>query len=419
MKIDFKKPKYILPLIVFPFLPLLFYCYKSFSKEKQKTVEVKPALKTDIADVSDKIKKTDINNKLDAFKNQYKHGDGYTAVSDLGEEQVQGQSLQGQYNEKEKQSLDSIDALFKAKYGNPASDNNIRGHYSTNISDRNPIPGRLSTYQNSGAKGISKEDRDLAAALSNLKGKSSLNPRQENRPGAKEKYDDPMALFREQMKVIDSIGKNNDPSFKSQKQKEDLLNKEDNIASKFPKLDVVKATDVNDDFNTVQVSKPNDFIKAIIDQNITGYSGSRVRIRLLEDIKAGKYLIKKGTYIYALISGFSEQRVKLTVMSVMTDDKILPVKLEIFDLDGMPGLYVPASAFRAFTKDVSNIGSSIQLQQDPSTANQLYMSALSKLFTSTSSAVTKLIRQNKAKLKYSTYLYLIDPDELKQKQQSY
>lgn len=186
-----------------------------------------------------------------------------------------------------------------------------------------------------------------------------------------------------------------------------------------PKLDVAKASNTNEAFNTVQVTKKNDFIKAIIDQTVTGFAGSRVRIRLLEDIKAGKHLIKRGTYIYALISGFDEQRVKLTVTSVMTDDKILPVKLELYDLDGMQGLFVPASAFRAFTKEVSDLGSSIQMQQDPSSANQLYMSALSKLFTSTSTAVSKLIRQNKAKLKYSTFVYLIDPDELKEQQQNY
>ena len=61
----------------------------------------------------------------------------------------------------------------------------------------------------------------------------------------------------------------------------------------------------------------------------------------------------------------------------------------------------------------------IQMQSDPSNASQLYMSAIQKLFTSTSAAVSKLIRQNKAKIKYSTFVYLIDPDELKEQQKNY
>lgn len=417
MKIDFKKPKYVIPIILLPFVFILFYSYKSFSKNEEKKAENKPELQSNVASVSDNIRKKELGNKLDAFKNQYKNGDGYTAVGNLEEDPTANVQLQGQYNEREKYVLDSIDAAYKAKYGQPQSTNQRSTYMGTG---RNSIPQNMSAYENRGSgTSMSKEDRELAKALSNLQGGGNTGRVQPSSKSATGKYEDPMALFREQMKLIDSVGKANDPDYKAQKQKEDLLNKVDKQASKMPKLDVAKASNLDDDFNTVQVAKKNDFIKAIIDQTVTGYAGSRVRIRLLEDIKAGKHLIKKGTYIYALISGFDQQRVKLTVTSVMTDDKILPVKLEIFDLDGMQGLYVPASAFRAFTKEVSDLGSSIQMQQDPSSANQLYMSALSKLFTSTSTAISKLIRQNKAKLKYSTYVYLIDPDELKEQQQNY
>lgn len=416
MKIDFKKPKYVIPIIILPFLFLFFYAYKSFSKDEEKTVENKPELQSNVASVSEDIKKRELGNKLDAFKDQYKAGDGYTAVGALEEDPTASGVLEGQYNDREKYVLDSIDAAYKARFGK--SPNAKSSSYSG--SGRNAIPRSMSAYENRGStNSLSREDQELANALSNLKGTGNSGRSQQSGQNPKEKYEDPMALFRDQMKLIDSVGKANDPDYKAQKEKESLLNKVDNQVAKLPKLDVEKASNMNDAFNTVQVAKKNDFIKAIIDQTVTGYAGSRVRIRLLEDIKAGKHLIKRGTYIYALISGFDQQRVKLTVTSVMTDDKILPVKLELYDLDGMQGLFVPASAFRAFTKEVSDLGSSVQMQQDPSSANQLYMSALSKLFTSTSTAISKLIRQNKAKLKYSTFVYLIDPDELKEQQQNY
>lgn len=418
MKIDFKKPKYVIPLIVL--LPLfgLFYCYKAFSKDDAKLAEKTPELQTDIAPVSDEVKNKDIGTKLEAFKDSYKEGDGYTAVGNLGEDIDDRGQLKGQYNDREKYMLDSIDNAFKAKYSQSNIKSGKGSGYSA-YSGRNNIPQSMSAYENRNTgNSMSREDRELANALSNLQGQGK-NGNRNPESISREKYEDPMQLFREQMKVIDSIGKSSDPDYKGQKQQEDILKKVDNVSVKLPKLGVVKATDVNSAFNTVTVSKSNNFIKAIIDQTITGYAGSRVRIRLLEDIKAGKHLIKKGTYIYALISGFDEQRVKLTVLSVMTDDKILPVKLAIYDLDGMEGLYVPASSFRAFTKEISDIGSSVQMQQNPENANQLYMSALSKLFTSTSTAVSKLIRQNKAKLKYASYVYLIDPDELKEQQNNY
>jgi hypothetical protein len=99
----------------------------------------------------------------------------------------------------------------------------------------------------------------------------------------------------------------------------------------------------------------------------------------------------------------------------MIDDKIFPINLSIYDNDGMEGLYVPASAFREFTKDLGGNatgGMNLQMQQDPSSMNQFYMSTLQKLFTSTSQAMSKTIKQNKANLKYGTFIYLIDQDEL-------
>lgn len=413
MKIDLKKPKYVLPLIILPFSFLLFYSYKSFSKGDTKKVEKQEGLKMDITGVSDKIKKTSIPDKLDAYRDKYKEGDKYTAVNNVAQDSSNTIRLTGSYNEREKYILDSIDAAFKAKYSQGAQVNGK--HYIASAHSR---AVNSSHYrQGSEERSLSGDDRELATALAAIKAKKeAITPTHAPASGADK---DPMEVFRQQMGIIDSMGKANDPDIKAQKQRELLMNKIDVQSSKMPKLAVSKVAAYSDEFNTIVAPQKNDFIKAIIDQSLTGYAGSRVRIRLLEDIKAGKETIKRGTYVYALISGFEEQRVKLTITSVMSDSKILPVKLEIYDLDGMKGLYVPASAFRAFTKEISDIGSSVQMQQDPSSTSQLYMSAISKIFSSTSTAVSAIIRKNKAKLKYSTYLYLIDPDELKADQKTY
>ena len=54
----------------------------------------------------------------------------------------------------------------------------------------------------------------------------------------------------------------------------------------------------------------------------------------------------------------------------------------------------------------------LQMNQGASSMNQMYLSALQKVFTSSSQAVSKRIRQNKANLKYGTVIYLIDPEQL-------
>jgi hypothetical protein len=106
-----------------------------------------------------------------------------------------------------------------------------------------------------------------------------------------------------------------------------------------------------------------------------------------------RHTIKKGTYLYALINGFSAQRVTLEVRSIFCDGKILPVKLDLYDTDGLPGLYVPESAFRDFTKDLGT--NTIQgVTMDGSSS--FVMSSIGKIFESTSSAIAGMIRKNKA-----------------------
>lgn len=156
-------------------------------------------------------------------------------------------------------------------------------------------------------------------------------------------------------------------------------------------------------------------ITAIIDEDVMGYSGSRIRLRLLEEIYAGESLLAKGTYLYARISGFSEQRVQLEISSVLFGGKILPIKLLVYDTDGLPGLYVPASAFREFSK---GLGSSpvqgFNTMGSSQNQNEFVMSTVDKLFQSTSSAIANMVRKNRAKLKYNNQVFLVDPRDLQE-----
>ena len=120
--------------------------------------------------------------------------------------------------------------------------------------------------------------------------------------------------------------------------------------------EVVKKVKTSSDyFNTLAVNeKEPTLIKAIIDENVKAIDGSRVRLRLLDDVEIGEMVVKKGAYLYAIMSGFGSQRVKGTVKSVLVDDEIVKINLSIYDTDGMEGLYVPSSQFRETSKDVAS-----------------------------------------------------------------
>ena len=223
-------------------------------------------------------------------------------------------------------------------------------------------------------------------------------------------------MFKAQMAYVDSLGKANDPAFKAEKQRKEAAEKLAASRAGAPRLAVSRWPLQADDFNTLTPRQDSGFINAVIDQDLTGFAGSRIRLRLLDDMYAGTNLVRKGTLLYALVSGFSQQRVTLSVTSILSCGAILPVKLEVFDLDGLAGLYVPSSAFRDFTKDLgSNSVQGVSLDGS-SGGSQFFMSTASKLFESTSSAIADLIAKNKAKFKYNSFVYLVDPEALQSNQ---
>ncbi|NHA05490.1 conjugative transposon protein TraM [Mucilaginibacter sp. HC2] len=386
MKINFKQPKYVLPVILLPFLCLFFYAWHSgFSKPKQ-VVKENTGLNGSVGNVSADVRKKQLADKLDAYRNTYKEADGLTAVNVIPRESSSNPAYNNDYSDQQKKKLDSIQQAMKLKFGTANS----------------PVGGPVQTESVS-------HDRQVAKAI------EAMSRRQANTTGPAEsspKEKDPMEVFKAQMAIMDSINKQNDPAYKEELKKKQLADKAARQKENRFKLAVEKADAISSDFNTVLPAKEPAFISAVIDENVTGYAGSRLRLKLLEDIKAGNNLIKAGTYLFAQISGFSEQRVTLAITSILYEGRILPVKLDVYDMDGLPGLYVPSSAFRDFTKDLG--GNAVQgVTIDGSSGNsQFIMSSLDKVFQSTSSAIADLIRKNKAKLKYNSYIYLIDTDAL-------
>jgi conjugative transposon TraM protein len=381
MKINFKQPKYVLPLVLLPFLCLFFYVWHLSAAKSKKVVAENKGLNATVADVSPEVRKKKLADKLDAYRNAYKEADGLSAVNLIPTDgNGSPVSTQAKEVDKQKKTLDSIDRAMRSRFA------------------RDPAPSRDAA--------VSKAINQIAAHQTGR-----------DRPVSVTKEKDPMEMFKEQLAYMDSIQKQNDPAYKAEKLKQEKVQKLNQEKAAEIKLAVSKAETSGDDFNTVKPAKDDPFITAVIDENITGYAGSRLRLRLLDDIKAGNYTIGKGAFIYAEINGFTGQRVTLRVTSILAAGKILPVKLDIYDLDGLPGLYVPASAFRDFTKDLGS--NSVQGISIDNSSGSFVMSTMGRMFQSTSSAIADMIRKNKARIKYNSYIYLIDPDQLQNAQKKY
>lgn len=167
-------------------------------------------------------------------------------------------------------------------------------------------------------------------------------------------------------------------------------------------------------FNTLAENEPEpSLIKAIIDEDIKAVDGSRVRLRLLDDVEINGVFLPKGSYLYATMSGFGQQRVKGSVKSLMVNDDLVKVNLTIYDTDGMEGLYVPNSSFRETAKDIAGgaLDNSMTLNNNTSGMNNVTQwgwNAIQNAYQKTSSAISKAIKKNKVKLKYGTFVYLVN-----------
>ena len=399
MKINFKQPRYILPLLGLPFLCLFFYVYSNSSgKEKQEV----PAdgMNGQIADISDQVRDRGLSGKLDAYRDRYKSSDGYSGINPISEEVIRDTVLRSGYSDAEKRSLDSIAASLKTG----AVGYRIRSDPAGGYVGRKTTLGRSSSISREADHhpAMNAQDREMVKALSDLADARKSVDRVEHKDRiTAQSATDPMEIFRKQMSYMDSVSKQNDPVFQEENKRkaESLRLKQLQESSNRNSIRVKPAGDIQD--------KASLQIKALVDQDITAFAGSRIRIRLMEDMMVGEVKVPSSSLLYAMVSGFSDQRIKLSISSVHYAGKILPVKLEVYDLDGLAGLYVPSSFFREFSKNIG--GESIQgVSVSSASGQQFLMSTVDRLFQSTSSAISGLIKKNRAKVKYSTYVLLID-----------
>ncbi|WP_144281060.1 conjugative transposon protein TraM [Chryseobacterium echinoideorum] len=394
-KINFKEKKYVLPLLALPFILLFAYVgaqLTTVNKPKEKPKE----LSLSLGESQDSIM-----TKNDAYDAFFKKDDNRTMLGGLDKEQDSLLSYDDQLSLAQKRRIDSLKAV-----------NSRQTQYEAN---ENP-----SSYYNPKQ---AKEDQDYKRSTEIIKmlndksyGKTEDNIKTE-KPKTKEQntQQDPVKYLKQQMLVMDSLEKARDPEYQSKLLAEKKLkaNKEkmdDFLNSTFN----VSKSGINNDFNAIYKDKENSFIKAVIDENNKGFLGCRIRFRLLEDIFVGNRKITKGSILYGQISGFTMQRVDLKIISVFAKGDIFPINLSIYDVDGMKGLYVPQSVFRDMIREMGS--NSVQGTQMDMGGEGFFTTIGSKLFTSTSKSIANLIKTNKAKLKYNSYVFLIDEKQLKDSQ---
>ena len=154
--------------------------------------------------------------------------------------------------------------------------------------------------------------------------------------------------------------------------------------------------------------KPKDtavpVIEAEVYETTTVLTGNRVKLRLLEEAWLNGVKIPTNTFLYGICE-VSNERLQIEVMQIPVGEKFVPVEVTVCDLDGLPGLYVPDNASRKVAKEVgssANTSSMFGVSNNPLT--YMGMQAADR----TAQSLLKMIRIKKVTIKKNTLVYLIN-----------
>ncbi|MDQ2719378.1 MAG: conjugative transposon protein TraM [Bacteroidota bacterium] len=417
MKINFKQPKYVLPLIILPFLIFGFFLFggKMKAYKKDTANEKVEGFNTNMPGVDTNITKGEIKDKFSAYQEAFKNVTDQSAMGDIDQKNtgVQGLNYESSYSSADKQRLEAqrkMDSLNKVLHIGQSKIQNQIAQY-----DRGGGIG--GTMKKNPGRYLSNDNSETGDPLLNklLKIQQQDSRQQQEKSGSDVdpgSYDSQMHVFREQMKYMDSVQQTNGGSGviakNAGKNKSYTKNFNPNADTSFKPLHIT-ATSLRKQnvFNTVQnFNDDDDNIAAMIDQDVKATLGSRVRIRLLKDMYVGDYLIKRGTYIYGVATGFQKQRVNISIAQVLYNNTSLPVKIDLFDNDGYLGLYVPGSNFREFSKEIGTQATQGLSQVATPDNSNVKTNLLSQVFNTTTTTLSNLIRKDKAFLKYNYIVYL-------------
>jgi conjugative transposon TraM protein len=448
------QPRYVVPLIILPFLFLFYFIFRGWGGSPQQAVTdsdtlVKGQINPQMPGVAREVTDQPVKDKFGAYQEVYRGNTDFSMMGNIDAEDryADGSGLGSAYSSVEldrlqnQKTLDSLDRVLRS--GQQDLDRQMRtlermrispvsssssssssyrpsSSYPSSYSSSSSSSGRPPEYDRSMEEGFLSEI-DRVNRPSSFPGSSQLGGNASNRS---DPYQDQMQLFREQMRLVDSMqqtavqrsglqridgvaqtkGKGNNP-LKTTNALDPSMD------SSFRPLPVGlhpegMTRDEGKAFHTLKPPQTHAMLPAMIDQELKVHAGNRVRIRLLQDIYVGSSRVPKGTYVYAQVTGFQTSRINLSVRSVMLNGQALPVELEVYDRDGYLGLYVPGSNFREFSKEIGTQATRGLSQVRTADQTDLASSLISQLFTTATGATTRMIGREKAVLTYNYSVYL-------------
>ena len=363
-RINFRQPKYMLPAILYiPLLGTSYFFFDLFHTEKvevqDKTLQTTEFLNPELPDAQ--IKGGDgIGSKYENMAKSWGKIQDYSAVDNIERDEPDNNQEESQYTEEDIALLDRQEK-------------------------ENDLAAEAADAKRREQEALAELEKALAEAR--LRGQREVMPSETDSTATAA----PPDTMTQAKGTIDEESRSVKAPAETDKASE-----------------VVKKVKTASDYlNTLaKDAREPKLIKAIIDEDIKAVDGSRVRLRLLDDVEIDGSTLRKGV---------SSGSVKRSINSIVVEDELVKVSLSIYDTDGLEGLYVPISQFRETSKDVASSAMSGSMNMNTSgygnSLAQWGMQAVNNAYQKTSNAISKAIKKNKVKLKYGTFVYLVNGRE--------
>ncbi|MEO8417051.1 MAG: conjugative transposon protein TraM [Ginsengibacter sp.] len=146
-------------------------------------------------------------------------------------------------------------------------------------------------------------------------------------------------------------------------------------------------------------------IEAVVHANQTLVNGAVIKLRLTADIYISGSLIAKGNFVYGIAS-LNDERLEIEINSIRKGNSLFPVKLEVYDMDGLAGIYIPGAISRDVAKQSAD--NSLQLMELTSMDPSFKAQAAATGINAAKSLLSKKVRQVKVLVKAGYKVLLRD-----------
>lgn len=262
---------------------------------------------------------------------------------------------------------------------------------------------RFSNYTNQTAGGneqFSTEVDRLQDMMQQMNGSPDADPEMDQLNGTLEKILDIQHPDRVKEKLKEKSLKNKEQVFIMSKQPVknniSLLDTSKNKKPAENKFYGVEGDKDSDEQNTVE---------AVVHQTQTLVNGAIVKMRLLNDIYLSGSLIPKGNFVFGTAE-LNDERLEININSIRNNNSLFTVKLEVYDMDGLPGIYIPGAISRDVAKQSAD--NSLQLMELTSMDPSFKAQAAATGINAAKSLLSKKVKQVKVLVKAGYKVLLRD-----------